>query len=105
GDRAVFEEPLRLLLLQSAFGRKLLIDEHIDAGLLRLAFVQLATVLGARLRASIDGASRVTTAHVSIAHMLAERVLRRSSSADILMQHRGLAEVVVEQAPRLAGML
>jgi Fe-S-cluster containining protein len=100
---AGFDAPLRTALRQVAFGRKMLVEDRLEAGLLRLAFVHLATVLGARLRAAIDGAPEPALAHLDAAHMLAERVLRRSSSAEVLTAERALAAPVIECAAWLAA--
>jgi Fe-S-cluster containining protein len=69
------DEVLRISLRESLFGGGALLSDRTDAGLARLAFVQLVTLWGGRLRAVQSGRARVTPKDLDRPHMLATRVM------------------------------
>jgi Fe-S-cluster containining protein len=59
------ERTMRLSLRQQLFGRELLLEDSLPAGLLRMVFVVTLTLAGARLRALDDGRNKVLPQHLS----------------------------------------
>ena len=71
------DRALMLSLRHQLFGRELLLDDYLPAGLLRMAFVVTLTLAGARLLALEEGEKMVLPRHWSISHMIAKRTLHR----------------------------
>jgi Fe-S-cluster containining protein len=78
------EKSLTLSLRQQIFGRELLLDDQLPAGLLRMAFVIAMTLAGARLRALDEGQKRVSPRHLSASHMIIKRTLHRPEPHGLL---------------------
>ena len=100
-DPALLEDVLRLSYRQRLFGHQALIDERPLPALLRLAFVHLITALGARLRARIEGAPAVEERHLSFAHMLALRVMRREGAGQVLAAYQPDTFTLLDAASQL----
>jgi Fe-S-cluster containining protein len=92
---------LTLSLRQQLFGRELLVDEKLPAGLLRIAFAVAMTYAGARLRAAEESAPRIAPWHVSLAHTTAQRMLRRPAPHALLSANGDHAWTILDALPRL----
>lgn len=99
------EQAMRLSLRQQIFGRELLLNDQLPAGLLRMAFVVLMTLTGARLQAFKNGAGRVSPQHFSLAHMTARRILHRPGPHALLWANGEHAWPILDALPRLAFYL
>ena len=78
------EQAARLSLRQQLFGRELLLDDQLPAGLLRMALAITLTLAGARLRALKDGRQRALAHHFSASHMTTKRTLNRPEPHGLL---------------------
>ena len=92
---------LRLSLRQTLFGRELLLDDHLPAGLLRMAFAALLTLAGARAFALRDRRDRVSPKHFSAGHMTVMRTLRRPEPHALLRANGEHAWSVLAALPLL----
>lgn len=99
------EDALRLSLRQQIFGRELLLDDQLPAGLLRIAFVFALTLAGARLRTVSDGQKVVLPHHLSASHMIAKRMLHRPEPHGLLRANGEKAWCVLDALPLLASDL
>ncbi|MGC1645137.1 MAG: hypothetical protein WA741_04855 [Candidatus Sulfotelmatobacter sp.] len=96
------ESALRLSLRQQLFGRELLLDDQLPAGLLRMAFVVALTLAGARLRALDGGHDVVLPHHLSAGHMIAKRTLHRPEPHALLRVNGEQAWCILDALPLLA---
>lgn len=96
------ETALRLSLRQQLFGRELLLDDQLPAGLLRIAFVAALTLAGARLRALDGGQDVVLPHHLSAGHMIAKRTLHRPEPHGLLRVNGEQAWCILDGLPLLA---
>ena len=96
------ETALRLSIRQQLFGRELLLDDQLPAGLLRMAFVFALTLAGARLRALDDGQEVVLPHHLSAGHMIAKRTLHRPEPHGLLRVNGEQAWCILDALPLLA---
>lgn len=99
------EAALTLSLRHMLFGHELLMDDHLPAGLLRMALVLLLAIAGARLRALDEGAGAVSAGHLSFAHMVAKRKLNRHEPYLILRTSGEQAWPILDALPQLAQKL
>ncbi len=99
------ENALRVSLRQQLFGRELLLDDQLPAGLLRMAFVVALTLAGARLHA-LDGGHEVSLPHhLSTSHMIAKRTLHRPEPHGLLRVNGEQAWCILDALPLLAADL
>jgi hypothetical protein len=96
------ETALRLSLRQQLFGRELLLDDQLPAGLLRMAFVVALTLAGARLRALDGGHDVVLPHHLSAGHMIAKRTSHRPEPHALLRVNGEQAWCILDALPLLA---
>lgn len=96
------ETALRLSLRQQLFGRELLLDDQLPAGLLRMAFVVALTLAGARLQALEGGQDVVLPHHLSAGHMIAKRTLHRPEPHGLLRVNGEQAWCILDALPLLA---
>ena len=96
------ERAMRLSLRQQLFGRELLLDDHLPAGLLRITFVVILTLAGARLRALDDGQKKVLPRHFSSSHMTTKRTLHRPEPHGLLRANGEQAWPILDALPLLA---
>jgi len=96
------ETALRLSIRQQLFGRELLLDDQLPAGLLRIAFVVALTLAGARLRALDGGEDVVLPHHLSAGHMIAKRTLHRPEPHGLLRMNGEQAWCILDALPLLA---
>ena len=95
------EQAMTLSVRQQLFGRELLLDDHLPAGLLRMAFVVMLTMTGARLRALDDSQTKVQPRHFSSGHMTAKRTLSRPEPSVLLRANGEQAWPVLDALPLL----
>jgi Fe-S-cluster containining protein len=95
------EQAIRLSLRQQLFGRELLLDDRLPAGLLRMAFVIVLTLVGARLRALDDGHATVLPRHLSTSHMVAKRMLHRPEPHAVLRVNGEQSWCILDALPLL----
>jgi Fe-S-cluster containining protein len=96
------ERAMKLSLRQQLFGRELLLDDHLPAGLLRMALVVTLTLAGARLRALDDGQKKVLPHHFSASHMTTKRTLHRPEPHGLLRANGEQAWPILDALPLLA---
>jgi Fe-S-cluster containining protein len=96
------ERAMKLSLRQQLFGRELLLDDQLPAGLLRMAFVVTLTLAGARLRALDDGRKHVLPQHFSASHMTTKRTLHRPEPHGLLRANGEQAWPILDALPLLA---
>jgi hypothetical protein len=96
-------EVLRLSMRQSLFGHHALVEDRPGPALLRMLFVQLGSLYGARLKAAIEGRARVVAGDLSRSHMLVNRVFNFTKITSVLVEHEPLTWDALEALPRLAG--
>jgi Fe-S-cluster containining protein len=99
------ESALRLSVRQQLFGSELLLDDQLPAGLLRMAFVVVLTLAGARLGAVDESEPRVSGWHLSVSHMIAKRTLNRPEPHGLLRLNGEQAWCILEALPSLAHYL
>jgi Fe-S-cluster containining protein len=99
------ERAIRLSLRQQLFGRELLLDDQLPAGLLRMALVVTLTLAGARLRALDDGQNQVLPRHLSASHMTIKRTLHRPEPHGLLRVNGEQTWCILDALPLLAGHL
>jgi hypothetical protein len=95
------EQAMRLSLRQQLFGREMLLDDGLPAGLLRMVFVATLTLAGARLRALADGRKKVLPQHFSASHMAAKRMLHRPEPHGLLRANGEQAWPILDALPLL----
>jgi hypothetical protein len=96
---------LALSIRHQLFGRDLLLDDHLPAGLLRIALVYLLTLAGAGLRALDENQGRIGPGHVSASHMVVKRTLRRHEPNALLAANGEQAWPILDALPLLSRML
>jgi hypothetical protein len=99
------EAVLRLSLRQQLFGRELLLDDQLPAGLLRMALIFATTLAGARLCAVHDRRAMVLPQHLSTGHMIAKRMSHRPEPHGLLRVNGEQAWCVMDALPLLAAEL
>jgi hypothetical protein len=112
-DERDADDVLRISLRNQLFGHGALLNDRVVAAQLRLAFVQLVSLWGARLRALSAGRTRIVADDLSRAHMLATRVPSWDAVRRVFVekeaQLRPLAEALPElarwRAPSLSGTM
>ena len=100
GDPSV-DEVLRLSLRQQLFGARALVAHRVDAGLLRLALIQILAVTGARIMALTDGRRQYVATDLSYAHMLAVRSLDMEGPENLMVAHADQITAVLDALPSL----
>lgn len=95
------ESVLSWSLRQQLFGRELLLDDQLPGGLLRMAFVVVLTLAGARMQALQDGTGHILPQHVSAAHMIAKRTLQRPEPYRLLCLNGKQAWCILDALPLL----
>jgi len=96
------EQAARLSLRQQLFGRELLLDDQLPAGLLRMALALTLTLAGARLRALKDGQKKVFPRHFSSSHMTTRRTLHRPEPHGLLCVNGEQVWPILDALPLLA---
>jgi hypothetical protein len=96
------ERMMRLSLRQLIFGRELLLDDDLPAGLLRMAFVLTMTLVRARLQALDAGEFSVSPRHFSAGHMVVRRMLHRPGPHGVLKVNGEQAWPILDALPRLS---
>ena len=99
------DQILRLSLRHQLFGRDLLLDDNLEAGLLRIALALLLTLAGAQSLAATEKSRNVSVGHLNRAHMAVRRSLREFGPHALIKANGPLAWVILEAAPLLAGSL
>jgi hypothetical protein len=99
------DRAMRLSLRHLIFGRELLLDDHLPAGLLRMAFVLTLTSAAARLRALEANAAEVSPLHFSGGHMIVRRVLHRPGPHAVLKANGEQVWPILQALPLLARNL
>lgn len=99
------EPALTWSLRQQLFGRDLLLDDHLPAGLLRMALVILLTLSGARLRALGQHRTTASPDHLSASHMAAKRTLHRPEPHALLRANGEQAWPILDALPWLSREL
>jgi len=99
------EQALTLSLRHMLFGRELLLDDHLPAGLLRMALVLLLAMAGARLRALDEREGTVSARHLSFSHMVTKRKLNRTEPHLLLRASGEQAWPILDALPLLARKL
>lgn len=99
------EDTLTLSLRHMLFGQELLLDDHLPAGLLRMALVLLLALAGARLRALDEGEGTVSAGHLSLGHMVAKRKLNRPEPYLLLRASGEQAWPILDALPLLTRKL
>jgi hypothetical protein len=94
---------LVLSLRQQLFGFAALVGGRPRAALLRMAFVELCALAGARLRAVVEDRPSASTDDLSWGHMLATRVLDMDGAERVLVAHEADALTALEALPAVAG--
>jgi Fe-S-cluster containining protein len=100
GDASV-DEVLRSSLRQQLFGARALVAHRVDAGLLRLALIQILAVTGARIMARTDGRTAYQASDLSYAHMLAVRCLDMEGPENLMIAHADKVAAVLDALPSL----
>jgi len=100
-DDPAVDEVLRLSLRQQLFGSRSLVHNRVDAGMLRLAMLQILTTTGARMLAVADGRSRYRATDLSYAHMLAARCLDLDGPEQVLVDHAADSAPILDALPSL----
>ncbi len=96
------ESALTLSLRQQIFGRDLLLDNRLPAGLLRMALVIALTITGARALAVDDGKDKVLPTHLSSSHVVTKRTLGRPEPHRLLRANGEQVWPILEALPLLA---
>jgi Fe-S-cluster containining protein len=98
-------EPLTLSLRHQLYGRELLLDDRLEAGLLRIALGLLIALAGARAQAALHHRPRPTVAQLSLAHMIAMRTLHRPVPRALLLANGAQVWPILDALPLLAPPL
>jgi hypothetical protein len=102
-EPADVDEVLTISMRQQLFGHAVLLQDRALAGLLRMAFIQLLTLAGARLRATVEDRRGVVADDLSYGHMLATRVLDLRGMEAVFIEHEADAPAALEALPSAAG--
>jgi Fe-S-cluster containining protein len=112
GDRALAiateadtDRALALSLRHQVFGRDLLLDGSLPAGLLRMALVVVVSLAGSRILAREERAAIVTPRQLSLSHMIVKRTLNRPEPLRLLRANGQQAWPVLDSLPLLAPAL
>ena len=96
---------LALSVRHQVFGRDLLLDGALPAGLLRMALVVLLSLAGARLLARDEHTEQVSPRQLSLSHMTVKRMLNRPEPHRLVRANGEQAWPVLDALPLLAGIL
>jgi Fe-S-cluster containining protein len=99
-DTPEVHDVLRISLRQGLFGRHCLVDDRALPALVRLAFVELVTLFGARAEASSD-ASRMVVGSLDAAHTTAQRAFGHEFLWAVFRESTELAPALLEALPYL----
>jgi hypothetical protein len=99
-DTAETHDVLRLSLRQALFGRDCLLFDRAMPAFVRLAFVELLTLFGARAEAALD-ASRAVVGSLEAAHVTAQRGLDLDPLRVVLRESAEAAPALLEALPYL----
>jgi hypothetical protein len=112
GDRALAitteadtDRALALSLRHQVFGRDMLLDGSLPAGLLRMALVIVVSLAGSRILARDERAAIVTPRQLSLSHMVVKRTLNRPEPDRLLRANGQQAWPVLDSLPLLAPAL
>jgi Fe-S-cluster containining protein len=98
-------DALRLSLRTGLFGDRVVAQDRIAPGVLRLGFVQLLAVAGGKLKARLDRSATVRAVDLSFGHKVAARVLRGGFTTKVFLAHEDDAWEIAEAAAWLLGRL
>ena len=90
-------------LRQQLFGRDLLLDESLPAGLLRIALVASLTLVTVRALTSAQPRPRLSLAQLSARHMSIKRTLHRPEPQRLLAANDDKAWSVLDALPLLGA--
>jgi Fe-S-cluster containining protein len=93
------DEALRISMRQQLFGRQFLVGGHANAGLVRIAVIQLLALAGARIEA---GARALTAADLNRGHVLATRAFESGKVDAVLVAHEPRWRVLLDGLARAA---
>lgn len=96
------DRAMQLSLRQQLFGRELLLDDQLPAGLLRIVFVVLLTLAGAHLRAHGECTSKVSPWQFSFVHMAVKRMLHHPEPHKLLVVNGEQVWPILDALPLLA---
>jgi len=99
------DRALALSLRHQVFGRDLLLNGCLPAGLLRMALVVVLSLAGSRLLACDERSERVSPRQLSVSHMTVKRMLNRPEPFRLLRANGEQAWPVLDSLPLLAGAL
>jgi hypothetical protein len=112
GDRALAitteantDRAMSLSLRHQVFGRDMLLDGSLPAGLLRMALVVVVSLAGSRILARDERAAIVTPRQLSLSHMVVKRTLNRPEPDRLLRANGQQAWPVLDSLPLLAPAL
>jgi hypothetical protein len=105
GTDAETDRALALSLRHQVFGRDLLLDCCLPAGLLRMALVVALSLAGSRVLARDERAVRVSPRHLSLSHMTVKRMLNRPEPQRLLRANGEQVWPVLDSLPLLAPVL
>jgi Fe-S-cluster containining protein len=100
-DDPSVDEVLRLSLRQQLFGSRMLVDNRVDAGMLRLALIQILATTGARMLAVGEGRKTYRAADLSYAHMLATRTLDLDGPEAVMVARAAETVPILDALPLL----
>ena len=96
-------EVMSLSLRHRLFGRELLLEEQLEAGLLRIAVALVLALTGARTLAAARGEAKASLAQLSRAHMVATRTLHRPAPHALLAANGAQVWPILDAMPSLAA--
>lgn len=97
------EAAMRRSLRYQLFGHRMMIDERLVPGLIRVGAVYLVAIMGGKLAADAGGRTRMSIHDFDTGHMIAQRVLRLAQPMGVLVAYESDAWDVLEAAPTVVA--